>query len=256
MILRAEGIMKAYRTRDGILQALDGVSIEVCEGQTVGLIGASGCGKTTLASVIAGLETADAGTIELLGATCDASLRPSRRSAGFREAIKGLQMVFQNPASSFSERMRIGTAVAEGVAYRGVPRSEHDRLVRESLEKVGLPASYAQKHVWELSGGECQRAAIARAIIAQPRLLVCDEPTSALDVTVQAQVVHLLADLTRELGMSCLFISHDLALVRGLCDYVYVLDAGRVVEQGEPNAVFDDPQSAAAQRLAASAIDL
>ena len=256
MILKATGICKTFRTRDGVFVALDDVDLQVDEGEVVGLIGTSGSGKSTLASVLLGLELADAGTIEFQGAVCDAALKLRRRTPEFRAALAHMQMVFQHPASTFSERMRIGEGVAEGIAYQGVAKSEHARLVAETLDAVGLPRSYMDRFAWELSGGECQRAAIARAIISHPKLLVCDEPTSALDVTIQAQIVHLLADLCRERDMACLFISHDLALVRGLCGRVYVMDAGRIVEGGKTADVLEQPQSEAARRLVASIVEI
>jgi len=256
MLLQADGISKTYRTREGLFTALDDVSLHVGEGEIVGLIGTSGSGKSTMASILLGLESADAGRIEFLGASCDAFAKMRKRPAEFRAALANMQMVFQNPASTFSDRMRIGEGVAVGIAYRGVPKSERANRVAETLDAVGLPQSYANKHAWELSGGECQRAAIARAIISRPQLLICDEPTSALDVTIQAQIVHLLARLCRENHMACLFISHDLALVRGLCERVYVMDAARIVEQGTAAAVLESPQSDAAKRLVNSIIEI
>lgn len=256
MLLRATGISKTYRTRDGVFEALRDVSIEVDSGQIIGLIGTSGSGKSTLASIVIGLETADSGRIEFDGESSDAHLKMGKRNAGFRRALEGMQMVFQNPTSSFSERMRIGIGVEEGVAYRGVPKSKRTQLMLEALEMVGLPRSYAGKYAWELSGGECQRAAIARAIIGRPKLLICDEPTSALDVTIQAQIVHLLNDLCLEMGMACLFISHDLALVRGLCSNVYVMDTGRIVESGDAESVLEHPQSDAARSLVDAIVEL
>ncbi|MDO4400332.1 MAG: ATP-binding cassette domain-containing protein [Coriobacteriia bacterium] len=253
MLLEVRDVGKTYQTREGAFTALEGVSLEVGQGDTVGLIGTSGSGKSTFASILAGLETADSGTIAFCGAIWDASVRPSRRQGAYRDAVRNLQMVFQNAPASFSERMRVGQGIAEGIAYRSeVPAREHGWRVDEALEMVGLPTSYAHRYPWELSGGECQRAAIARAIISRPRLLICDEPTSALDVTVQAQVVHLLADLCSEMDMACLFISHDLALVRGLCRWVYVLDSGRIVERGPAALLFNDPQAEATKRLVAS----
>lgn len=255
-LLGVYGISKSYRTRDGMFQALDDVCLHVNTGEIVGLVGTSGSGKSTLASIIAGLELADKGEMRFQGAQCDVSSKMSARQPEFRKAMRSLQMVFQHPASSFSPRMRIGTGIEEGVAYLGISKPERKRLALEALESVGLPHSYMEKHAWELSGGECQRAAIARAIISNPSLLLADEPTSALDVTIQAQIVHLLANLCRDNGMACLFISHDLALVQGLCTRVYVMDEGRIVEEGNPETVFDEPVSDAAKRLAASIIEI
>ena len=256
MFLSVERIHKAYRTRNGVFTALDDVNLQIDEGEVVGLIGTSGSGKSTLASIIIGLELADSGRIVFQDAACDASMKVRYRMPAFRSALAGMQMVFQNPASTFSERMRIGEGIAEGIAYRGVPAFEHGRRVAEALDRVRLPRSYARKYAWELSGGECQRAAIARAIISNPKLLICDEPTSALDVTIQAQIVHLIDDLCRDSGMACLFISHDLALVRGLCRRVYVMEAGRIVEQGWTRDILELPESDAARRLVASIVEL
>ena len=254
MLLQAEGICKTYRTKAGHFTALDGVDISIAANEFVGLIGESGSGKSTLASVMLGLEAADAGTVCLQGASCSAAAPLARRPREFRQAMRDVRMVFQNPVSSFSERMRIGRGIEEGVAYLGMPRAERTKLMEEALDAVGLPVAYAQKYPWELSGGECQRAAIARALISRPKLLVCDEPTSALDVTIQAQIVHLLVDLCREIGTACLFISHDLALMRGLCQRVYVLDAGRVAEEGSTQDVFVHPRSDAARLLVSSSL--
>jgi ABC-type dipeptide/oligopeptide/nickel transport system ATPase subunit len=256
MFLEANDIRKTYRTRQGTFIALDDANLQVDEGEIVGLIGTSGSGKSTMASILIGLETADSGYISLQGFSCAASMRPSQRMPEYRKAMAGMQMVFQNPTSTFSERMKVGEGIAEGIAYRGVPKSEHAQCVKQALDEVGLPSSYADKYAWELSGGECQRAAIARAIISRPQMLICDEPTSALDVTIQAQIVHLIARLCRERNMACLFISHDLALVRGLCSRVYVIDAGKIVEEGRTSDVLELPQSDAAKRLVNSIIEI
>ena len=255
-LLEALGISKTYAYRDGVFQALDNVSLTVGSGEIVGLVGASGSGKSTIASIIAGLEIADKGSLRFKGAGCDASAKMRARSAKYQQASKHLQMVFQHPASSFSPRMRIGAGIEEGAAYLGMPAEERRRRMHQALDAVGLPQSYAQKHAWELSGGECQRAAIARSIIGEPDLLIADEPTSALDVTIQAQIVHLLYDLCHENGMACLFVSHDLALVQGLCSRAYVMDGGCIVEQGDPASIFDAPESDAARRLAEAIIEI
>lgn len=256
MLFEAHEISKSFDVRAGKLDALDKASVSVGEGEIVGLVGTSGSGKSTLAAVIAGIELADSGTLRFCGASCDASTKPSRRPREYRQVQLDMQMVFQHPASSFSPRMRVGEGIKEGVAYRGVPQAEQEQRMLDALDAVGLPRAYARKFAWELSGGECQRAAIARAIVGNPKMLLADEPTSALDVTIQAQIVRLLADLCRDRGMACLFISHDLALVQGLCRRVYVMDAGRIVEEGAASAVLDDPQSDAAKRLVDSIIEI
>lgn len=252
MLLEVAGVHKTYDAKDGPFTALAGVGLNVAAGEIVGLIGTSGSGKSTLADVVVGLEAADEGRIEFNGASCDASVPMRKRSREFRQAMTQMQMVFQHPASSFSERMRIGQGVAEGVAYCGVSKGECEARALDALQQVGLPRAYAGKYAWELSGGECQRAALARAIVGNPKLLVCDEPTSALDVTVQAQIVNLIARLCEEREMACLFISHDLALVRGLCTRAYVIDAGAIVEEGPVAQLFDNPQADATRKLVAS----
>ena len=256
MLLEVAGVSKSYRSREGAFAALENVSLNMRAGEIVGLIGMSGSGKSTLASVVAGLETADKGTVAFDGVSADATVPLRNRPRAFGQAMAGLQMVFQHPALSFSVRMCIGKGVAEGVAYRGIPKGEQMERALAAIERVGLPRSYADKYPWELSGGECQRAAIARAIVGSPKLLVCDEPTSALDVTVQAQVVNLLAQLCAEEKMACLFISHDLALVRGLCARAYVIDAGAVVEEGSVAQLFDAPEAEATKCLVASTATL
>ena len=252
MLLEAKGVSKSYSTRNGSFVVLDDAGLNVDSGEIVGLIGTSGSGKSTLADIIAGLEVADRGFVTFDGAQADVSMRMGKRSRAFRQAMSGMQMVFQHPTLSFSARMRIGRGVAEGVAYRGVSKGDREELALGAIERVGLPRSYADKYAWELSGGECQRAALARAIVGKPKLLVCDEPTSALDVTVQAQIVNLLVRLCEEEGMACLFISHDLALVRGLCSRAYVIDAGSIVEEGPVAKLFEDPHAEASKRLVAS----
>lgn len=251
-LFEMRNVSKDYRARGGSFRALDDVSLRVCAGEIVGLVGTSGSGKSTAARIAVGLEAADDGSLAFKGQRCDAATRVARRSPDFRRAQLDMQMVFQNPASTFSPRMKLGEGIAESVAYRGVEKADRRAKAHEALDAVGLPRAYAERYAWELSGGECQRAAIARAIIGNPDLLIADEPTSALDVTIQAQIVRLLYDLCRDRNMACLFVSHDLALVYGLCNRVYVLDGGRVVEEGPTEHVFNHAESDAARRLIAS----
>lgn len=255
MLLTASHINKTFRSGKESFHVLKDVDICVDERECVGLIGTSGSGKSTLANIIIGLEQANSGELDFAGISIDPSISARRRSPQTRNALLNMQMIFQHPVSSFSERMNVGTAVMEGLAYReGFNRVQAEKRMRSVLELVGLPVSYEKKHAWELSGGECQRAAIARAIIGKPKLLICDEPTSALDVTVQAHILALLKNLCEELSMACLFISHDLAVVRGFCCRLYVMDAGKIVEKGSTDQIFANPQSDAAKRLLESLI--
>jgi ABC-type oligopeptide transport system ATPase subunit len=220
------------------LVAVNGVNLDVTAGQAVGIVGESGCGKSTLARAILGLVTPQSGAIAWRG-------RPVTRAdaAGLRQMRREVQAVFQDPVGSLDPRMTIGESVAEALDALGGPaaRDEAWRRVVASLEEVGLDAALAARYPHELSGGQCQRAAIARAIVARPKLLVCDEAVSALDVSVQAQIVNLLGELRRRHGLALLFISHNLAVVRHLCDEVVVLHFGQVVERGPRDQVFAAP---------------
>lgn len=240
MLLEVDSITKSFP--DQTAPVLDRVSFALDEGERVGIIGPSGSGKSTLARIIARLERADAGSVTFNGARIhfggkagqDMKRRMSKRAKPSRAeqrqahvAWLDMQMVFQNPEASFSDHMSIGEAVWEGAAYHPafaqVTREEREKKVLRTLEVVGLDRSFATKHAFELSGGEAQRAAIARAIIGDPKLIICDEATSALDVTVQAHIMNLLERLYSARGMAVLFISHDLALVQNFCDRIYSL---------------------------------
>lgn len=257
MLLEARDLTKTYRKGSEAFCALDQVSISVDDAECVGVIGESGSGKSTLANVLVGLEAADAGSVAFQGVRVDAAIPPARRNRAVRAAFLDMQMVFQNPVASFSDRMRVGRGIMEGLAYReGVSRDQAQTRMLEALDMVGLPRAYAHKYAWELSGGQCQRAAIARAIIARPKLLICDEPTSALDVTVQAQVIELLRSLCTNLSMACLFISHDLVLVHGFCSRIYVMNKGQVVEAGPARELFNHPQNEYTKRLIDAVITL
>ncbi len=221
------------------ITAVDGVDLDVLAGRSVGIVGESGCGKSTLARAILGLVTPAAGSIDWRGA-------PVRLgdAGGLRRMRRELQVVFQDPVGSLDPRMTVGESVAEAlVALEGPqPRSTRESRVAATLDEVGLDAALARRYPHELSGGQCQRAAIARAIVSRPRLLVCDEAVSALDVSVQAQIVNLLAGLRERHGLALLFISHNLAVVRHLSDEVVVLYLGRVVERAPREALFATPR--------------
>lgn len=221
------------------LTAVDGVDLEIEERRVVGLVGESGCGKSTLARAVLALVDVQSGTIEWRGQTV-------RRddAAALRRMRRELQVVFQDPVGSLDPRMSIGESVAEALeALEG----RQDRVVVQTrvasvLSEVGLDPAIAGRYPHQLSGGQCQRAAIARALVGRPKLLICDEAVSALDVSVQAQIVNLLADLRQRYGLALLFISHNLAVVRHLCDEVAVLYRGRVVERAATAKIFADPR--------------
>jgi peptide/nickel transport system ATP-binding protein len=213
--------------------ALDDVSITVGAGEAVGIVGESGSGKTTLARCLVSLERADSGTI-----TWTSELPPARRA----------QIVFQDPSSALNPAMTVGAALAEALRAGGRPRNEVPAL----LDLVGLPAEYARRRPTALSGGEQQRIAIARALAPAPQLLICDEAVSSLDVSVQAQILNLLADLLDRLGLALLFITHDLAVVRQVATRLYVMRHGQVVESGDTEGLLADPQHTYTRALFAS----
>lgn len=201
------------------------------------MIGESGSGKSTTAYMVGGLLTPTSGKVLFYG--------------------KHMQMVFQNPIMSFSSRMRLLDSIGEGLRYKtNISRVEIEQMALEALDLVLLKREYANRYSWQLSGGECQRAAIARAILIRPELLICDEVTSALDVSVQEQIVHLLYKLKTELGLSYLFISHDIALVSSICDRLAVMYQGKIVEMGNAVEIISNPQNDYTKLLIRSALTL
>ncbi|MGD0692877.1 MAG: ATP-binding cassette domain-containing protein [Acidimicrobiales bacterium] len=235
--------------RSSRLVAVSNVSFVVPESGSTAIVGETGSGKTTTARIVVGLETATRGTVAVDGT----DLAPRPQSAERRRRARVMQMVFQNPMLSLDPHQPIGSAIKEVVEFHGLrSSSESQDRVFELLAAVGLDGRLASNRPHQLSGGQCQRAAIARALAAEPELLVLDEPVSALDVSTQAQILNLLADLKAELGLSLLTISHDLALVRQLADYVLVMCRGEVVESGAVDDVLSRPQHEYTRRLVAA----
>lgn len=238
-LLTAHDLHVGYRvSRRATLYALDGASFTLGAGDIVGVVGESGCGKSTLARALLGLVPLSAGVVQWRGQVMDYA---SRRS--LRALRRDVQMVFQDPFSSLDPRLTIARSLVEPLQslQPHLSRSTQTALAEQWLERVGLHASFLSRYPHELSGGQCQRVAIARTLIAGPALLICDEAVSALDVSVQAQIVTLLQRLQRELQLSLLFISHHLALVSRLVHRVVVLYLGRVVETGPSAALFERP---------------
>ena len=222
-------------TRDyGATRAVDGVSFTLHAGESLGLVGESGCGKSTLTRVLLGLEPAQGGEITLMGTRVHPQMPPQPRAAQ--------QVVFQDPYGSFNPRWRVADLVAEPFHLTGRPE-DADAQVIAALEAVGLTASDARKYPHAFSGGQRQRIAIARALITRPKVLILDEAVSALDVRVRAQVLELLSDLQVRLGLSYVFISHDLTVVRAITDRVMVMKSGRIVEEGPTEDVFANPRN-------------
>jgi peptide/nickel transport system ATP-binding protein len=232
---------KSLFKKGTVKRALHGVSIDIHVGEVVALVGGSGSGKTTLGRTIAGLVQETSGEILFQG--------KSRKSDWFDYRMN-CQMVFQDPYSSLDPRMTILALVEE--ALRLVPdlnTAEKKQRAQETLEEVGLDGSHADRYPHQLSGGQRQRVAIARAIARRPKFLIADEPVSALDVTVRAQVLELFSNLQKRYGFSCLFISHDLGVVEQVADRVIVMQDGLIIEQGDRNAIFDNPKEAYTRRL-------
>jgi peptide/nickel transport system ATP-binding protein len=248
-IVRAANLIKNFAGRRGrTVQALKGVSIEVRPGESVGLVGESGSGKTTLGRTLVGLETPTSGRIEIAGR--DASNFAAMSTEDRTATRRTIQMVFQDPYSTLNPRHSVRRSLHEAIRTSGrFTESELDARVGELLREVGLPESYAERRPSSLSGGERQRVAIARSLSVNPKILVCDEPVSALDVSVQAQILNLFKRLQQELGLSYLFITHDLAVVRQVAERIYVLYLGEIVEQGSAEEVIGRPKHPYTKRL-------
>ena len=237
-ILRVAGLTKRYQRKgQPDFTAVEDANLEVFPGECVGLVGGSGSGKSTIAQMVTRLIDSTSGSIELASRDITAV-----RGAEQRALAKDVQMVFQNPASSFDPRRTLGDGISEGMRNFGMGKKEARTRTIKLLERCGLPGSFVDRYPREVSGGQCQRAAIARALAPDPKLIIFDEATSALDATVQAQIIELLRDVHRESGTAYLFICHDLALVQGFCDRVYVMQLGRIVEEGSAWDVTTRPK--------------
>ena len=244
-LLRVNALSKAFKGPDGTLRTVvNQVSLQLRRGKTLGIVGESGSGKTTLTRMILGLETPDSGDIQIKG-------QPwlSLSAVEKRQLRRSIQVVFQDPLSSFDPRYNVRRVLSEALDVAGHKRSEWVARAEELLALVHLDATLLERRPIELSGGQRQRIAIARALAAQPQILVCDEPVSALDVSVQAQILELLDDLKQRLGLACLFISHDLGVINHVSDDVLVMKDGVAVESGRVRDVFDHPQHPYTQAL-------
>jgi ABC-type oligopeptide transport system ATPase subunit len=245
VILEARHLVKAYKQRSGsfgfqqtTIKALDDVSMTLTKGSTLAVVGESGSGKSTLARCLLQLHPFDSGDVLFHGQSLT-----QLDAKGLRKARKNLQMVFQDPFASLNPRMRVSDIVAEGLLVHGLgSASQRLQKVQQMLERVGLQAGDAAKYPHQFSGGQRQRIGIARALVLEPEVVVCDEPVSALDVSVQAQILLLLKSLQKEMGLSYIFITHDLRVVRHIADQIVVMNKGKIVEQGDVNTIYQSPQ--------------
>jgi ABC-type oligopeptide transport system ATPase subunit len=245
-LLDVTDLQKWFPVRKGLLiertvdyvKAVDGVSLQIGEGETLGLVGESGSGKSTTGYCILQLLKPTNGSVRFMGKELT-----TMSSGDLREMRREMQIVFQDPYSSLNPRMTVGNIVAEPLKVHGIgtKRSRVAR-VRDLLETVGFNPDFTNRYPHEFSGGQRQRIGIARALALNPRLIVCDEPVSALDVSIQAQILNLLKDLQRDLGLAYLFVAHDLAVVRAMSDRIAVMNKGVLVETGDANEVYRNPQ--------------
>ena len=257
-ILELKNIHVVHKTRSGSLfkpgtvHAVNDVSIDVRRGTTIGIVGESGCGKSTLAKVMVGLQKPTSGDVVFRGRSA------LTRSAGVRKEFgRAISIVFQDPATALTPRMTVADILIDPLDVHGIgTRASRTARVRELVGLVGLPQSALEVIPSQISGGQRQRVAIARALALEPDVIVADEPTSALDVSVRAQILNLLSDIKARLGLGMVFISHDIQTVRYVSDTIVVMNAGRIVEQGPAQEVFDNPSDAYTAKLLGAAPSL
>lgn len=238
-ILKVEHLSKKF----GEKNILSDINFSLNSGECLGIVGGSGCGKSTLAKIISKLLSADGGKIFFCG-------EDITNSKNFKQIYKNMQMIFQMPEDSFDPRKTLGWSIAEPLKNHGFKNISE--RVKNLLTTVGLPENFSERYPHEVSGGQCQRAAIARAISLSPKLLICDEATSALDVTVQAKIIKLLKKLCTEKNIACLFITHDLALLPKISDRIIILHEGKIVEEGTTEKIMKNPKSNYAKKLLAA----
>ena len=244
IILKAEHLKKVFVSGKKSMTAVDDVSFELNRGECLGIVGESGSGKSTIAKMLTHLEPVTDGQIFLKGKDIT-----RLRGKSLRKTYQDIQMVFQNPAGSFDPRRTLGDGIGESLRNRGMKKADIAIRVKELLEQCGLEEELAKRYPHEVSGGQCQRAAIARALAVEPKVLICDEATSSLDVTIQKQIMELLEELKDTHGLSFIFICHNLALVQSFCDKVLVLYDGKVVESGKPDDIINEPKEAYTKKL-------
>jgi oligopeptide/dipeptide ABC transporter, ATP-binding protein, C-terminal domain len=253
-LIKAEGLTRVYEMRRGLfgkitpVRAVDGVSLAVLPGETLGIVGESGSGKSTLGRMLLGIDPAQAGTV-----TFEGKPMPVFGTAEWRASRAKMQLVYQDPLAALDRRLTIATQIREPLdIHELLDRDERSGRVEALMAAVGLRPDQANRYPHELSGGQRQRAVIARALASSPRLIVCDEPVSALDVSIQAQVVNMLRDLQDELKIAMVFISHDLKVVRNVADRVAVMYLGRIVEEASSDVIFASPRHPYTQALVSS----
>jgi peptide/nickel transport system ATP-binding protein/oligopeptide transport system ATP-binding protein len=243
-LLSVSNLVKHYPVRKGLLRrevarvrAVDGVSFDVRAGETFGLVGESGCGKTTAGRTILRLIEPTSGTVSFAGE--DVS---RLRGSALKAMRRNMQIIFQDPFGSLDPRMPVGSIIAEGLVVHGIgDRAERDALVKQAMQQVGLRPEYARRYPPEFSGGHRQRIGIARTLVLRPKLIVCDEPVSALDVSIQSQVLNLLKDIQRDLGLTYIFIAHNLAVVKYIASRVGVMYLGKLVETASSDDLYREP---------------